>query len=333
MRFWIIVLIALVFLSLILTWLIRLWTVKYNVLDIPNKRSSHSAPTPRGGGVAIVICWYLGITFLFVNDYIADNLYYAFLSGSILAVISLIDDLLSLKPAIRLLGQLISASLALFFLKGIDIYIFDDWIIKPEIIIIPIIIIAIVWFINLFNFLDGLDGYASIEAICIAVVIFFFTGNTLCLILLASIAGFLFWNWPKAKIFMGDVGSTQIGFILIVLGIYLNNENHFNLIHWIILTSPFWFDATYTLVRRWKNHEKLSQAHKKHAYQRIVQYGYTHLQTDLALIALNVLVAIVIVVIRKFNFLTIPLFVSVIILLYLITRMVDRKVPFPKDSN
>ena len=328
MRFWIIVFIVLVFFSFILTWIIRLWALKFKILDIPNKRSSHSTPTPRGGGLAIVICWYLGITFLFVYDYIADNLYYAFLSGSILAVISLIDDLLSLKPVIRIIGQIVSASLAIFFLKGIDFIIISDWTIESEIIFIPLIIIAIVWFINLYNFLDGIDGYASIEAICIAGILFLFTGNALNLILIASVTGFLFWNWPKAKIFMGDVGSTQLGFILIILGIYLNNENQFNLIHWIILTSPFWFDATYTLFRRWRNKEKLSQAHKKHAYQRIVQYGYTHLQTNLVLIALNVLMAIVIVVIIKFSFLTIPLFISVIILLYFITRQVDRRVPF-----
>lgn len=330
MRYWIIMLIALAGLSFILTWLIRIWALKFKILDIPNKRSSHSTPTTRGGGLAIVICWYLGITFLFAYDYIAENLYYAFLSGSILAVISLIDDLLSLKPAIRLLGQLLSASLAVFFLKGIDFIIISGWTIKSEIILIPLIIIAIVWFINLYNFLDGIDGYASIEAICIAGIIFLFTGNTLSLLLIASIAGFLFWNRPKAKIFMGDIGSTQLGFILIILGIYLHNEKQFSLVHWIILASPFWFDATFTLFRRWKNNEKLSQAHKKHAYQRIVQYGFTHLQTDLALIALNVLMAIVIVFVRKFSFLTIPLFISVIILLYLITRKVDKRVPFIK---
>jgi len=319
---------ALAIFSFILTWLIRLWALKHRILDIPNKRSSHSSPTPRGGGLAIVISWYLSITFLFAYNYIADNLYYAFLSGSILAVISLMDDLFSLKPAVRLTGQIVSAFLALFFLKGIDQIVILDWTISSNYILIPLIIITIVWFINLFNFLDGIDGYASIEAICMAAVIFLFTGNKLSLLLIASIAGFLFWNWPKAKIFMGDVGSTQLGFILIVLGIYLNNEAQFNLIYWIILASPFWFDATYTLFRRWKNNEKLSQAHKKHAYQRIVQYGYTHLQTNLVLIALNFLMVIVIMVIIRFNFLTIPLFISVVILLYLITRMVDKRVPF-----
>lgn len=328
MKSWIIIFFTLALLSFILTWLIRLWTLKHKILDIPNKRSSHSTPTPRGGGLAIVICWYLGITILFVFDYISDNLYYAFLSGSILAVISLIDDFVSLKPTIRLVGQIVSASLALFFLKGIHITMFSDWTIKPEIILIPVIIIAIVWFINLFNFLDGIDGYASIEAICMAGIIFLFTGSTLSLVLIASVAGFLFWNWPKAKIFMGDVGSTQLGLILIILGIYLNNENQFNLAHWIILASPFWFDATYTLFRRWKNHEKLSQAHKKHAYQRIVQSGFTHLQTNMVLIALNIVIAIIILIIRKFSYLTIPSFLFLIILLCLVTRLVDRRVSF-----
>ncbi len=328
MRTWIIVLIALAVLSFILTWLIRIWTLKFKILDIPNKRSSHSSPTPRGGGVAIVICWYLGITFLFVYNYIAANLYYAFLSGSILAVISFIDDLLSLKPAIRLIGQLLSASLAIFFLNSIDQIVIDDWTINSNYILIPLIILAIVWFINLYNFLDGIDGYASIEAICMATVIFIFTGNTLSLLLIASIAGFLFWNWPKAKIFMGDVGSTQLGFILIILGIHLNNENQFDLIHWIMLASPFWFDATYTLFSRWRNKEKLSQAHNKHVYQRITQYGYTHLQTNIVLIALNTLIAIIILITKKFSYLIIPSSLFILILFCFITRLVDKKVPF-----
>jgi len=333
LKYWIIVFFALALFSFILTWFVRLWAQKFQILDIPNKRSSHNIPTPRGGGVAIVICWYIGITLLFLHDNIADNLYYAFLSGLILAVVSFIDDILSLKPAIRLVGQLISASLALFFLAGIDLNWISDWKSVSEIFLIPLLIISIIWFINLYNFLDGIDGYASIEAICIAATIFIFTGNTLCLILLGSVAGFLFWNWPRAKIFMGDVGSTQIGFILIVLGIYLNNENQFNIIQWIILTSPFWFDATYTMLRRLRNKEKLTQAHKKHAYQRMIQHGYTHLQTDLALIALNFLMAIIILIIRKFSFLTIPMFIAVILILYIITRMVDKRIPFSKDFN
>ncbi len=328
MRFWIVFIPGIILLSLTLTYFIRVGALKHKILDIPNKRSSHSAPVPRGGGLAIVICWYLGITLLFFFGQIADNLYYAFMSGSLLAIISLIDDIISLKPRLRLLSQLASASLALFFLRDHFFINISGWIIETQFILIPLFILAIVWFINLYNFLDGIDGYASVEAISTALIIYSFTGNIICLLLVASVAGFLFWNWPKAKIFMGDVGSTQLGFILIVLGIYLNNEGQFDLILWIIITSPYWFDATLTLYRRWRNKEKLSQAHKKHIYQRIVQSGFSHLQTDMALIVLNILLAFVALIINKYDILTVPLFLSVILVLFLINRQADKKIPF-----
>ncbi len=318
------------FLSLLLTWLIKLYALKYKILDIPNERSSHFSPTPRGGGLAIVICWYIGITFLFLTHKIESKLFFALLSGIILAVISLIDDIISLKPIFRLSAQLVSAILAVFFLRGLSFLKIGGLIIESELILLPFIILLIVWFINLYNFLDGIDGYASVEAISIAVVIFLFTGNIICIILIASVAGFLFWNWPKAKIFMGDIGSTQLGFILIILGIYLNNENQFSFLMWMLLSSSFWFDASLTLFRRFRNREKLSQAHKKHAYQRIVQYGYSHLQTNMILVAINLIIAIILFLINRYDILTIPLFVAVIAFLFLINHMVDKRVPFHK---
>ncbi len=328
MKFWIILLAALFLLSFVLTYLIRVWALKYKIIDIPNRRSSHTSPTPRGGGLAIITCWYIGITILFFNELINDRLYYAFISGSLLAIISLLDDLVSIKPLVRLLAQFITAALAVFFLEGFDVIEIYKWNIASDIILILFALLAITWFINLYNFLDGIDGYASIEAICIAIVLFMFTGNNAALILIASIAGFLFWNRPKAKIFMGDVGSTQLGYIIIVLGIHLHNDGQFNFINWILLSSPFWFDATLTLFRRWRNGETLSQAHKKHVYQRLVQAGYNHLQVNMILIGLNIYIAVNLLLISRFNYLIIPLFLTTIIILYLLTRIVDRKVPF-----
>ena len=101
-----------------------------------------------------------------------------------------------------------------------------------------------VWFINLFNFMDGVDGFASVEAIIICAVLFVFSWNFSTILLIVCITGFLCWNWPKAKIFMGDVGSTQLGFILVVFGIYFHNTYEFSILNWIMLASPFWFDAT-----------------------------------------------------------------------------------------
>jgi len=328
MKFWIILLAALFLLSFVLTYLIRVWALKYKIIDIPNRRSSHTSPTPRGGGLAIITCWYIGITILFFNELINDRLYYAFISGSLLAIISLLDDLVSIKPLVRLLAQFITAALAVFFLGGFDVIEIYKWNIASDIILILFALLAIIWFINLYNFLDGIDGYASVEAICIAIVLFMFTGNNAALLLIASIAGFLFWNRPKAKIFMGDVGSTQLGYIIIVFGIHLHNDGQFNFINWILLSSPFWFDATLTLFRRWRNGETLSQAHKRHVYQRLVQAGYNHLQVNMILIGLNIYIAVNLLLISRFNYLIIPLFLTTVIILYLLTRIVDRKVPF-----
>jgi len=127
---------------------------------------------------------------------------------------------------------------------------------------------------------------------------------------------------------MGDIGSIQLGFILVILGIYFHNQAQFSIIHWIMLTSLFWFDATLTLFRRWRNREKLSVAHRKHAYQRAVQSGLTHQQTILISVVVNLLITGLIILSEKFDYLLIPLFIINIILLYLITRLVDKKVPF-----
>jgi Fuc2NAc and GlcNAc transferase len=127
---------------------------------------------------------------------------------------------------------------------------------------------------------------------------------------------------------MGDVGSTQLGFILVVLGIYFHNIYKFSILNWIMLSSPFWFDATLTLYRRWRNGEKLSEAHRKHVYQRIVQSGFSHLKVNMWLLAINSFVLLMILIYREFKILQIPLFFLTIFLYYRITRIVDKRMPF-----
>jgi Fuc2NAc and GlcNAc transferase len=147
------------------------------------------------------------------------------------------------------------------------------------------------------------------------------------------VGGFLCWNWPKAKIFMGDVGSTQLGFILVVLGIYFHNKLQFSILNWIMLTSPFWFDATLTLIRRMRNKEKLSEAHRKHAYQRIVQAGFSHEKVNFFLILINLFIITLIIFYREVKILQIPIFVFSLLIFYLITKAVDRRVPFEKNKE
>jgi UDP-N-acetylmuramyl pentapeptide phosphotransferase/UDP-N-acetylglucosamine-1-phosphate transferase len=314
--------------SFILTWFIKRLALHYKVMDVPNERSSHLIATPRGGGLAIVLAWYAGITIMFFSDLVECNLYFALMSGLLLAAISLIDDIFTLKPGIRLLTQSATAIIAFALLHGIDQTDLSFFSIKSVYILYPVSIMGIVWFINLFNFLDGIDGYASLEAITISMAMYLFTGNIVCLILIFSVMGFLMWNWPKAKIFMGDIGSTQLGFILIILGIYFHNKSELSIINWIMLSSLFWFDATLTLYRRWRNKEKLTVAHRKHAYQRIVQSGFSHQKTIISSLAINIIIIGLVLLSKQYDFLIIPLFLINMLFLYLITKLIDKKIPF-----
>jgi Fuc2NAc and GlcNAc transferase len=178
--------------------------------------------------------------------------------------------------------------------------------------------------------MDGVDGFASIEAIIICSVLFIMSWNLINILLIICTLGFLYWNWPKARIFMGDVGSTQLGFILVVLGIYNHNIKEFSILNWIMLSSPFWFDATLTLYRRWRNKEKLSEAHRKHVYQRIVEAGFSHEKVNLFLIFINLITILLIILYRAFKIVQIPVFILSMVFFYIITKQVDRRVPFKR---
>ncbi|MCU0460403.1 MAG: glycosyltransferase family 4 protein [Bacteroidales bacterium] len=322
---------ALLFLSYLLTWVTRIIALRRKIIDIPNDRSSHIDPTPRGGGIAVVVTWYAGVAFLYFCGLLESNLFFALLSGIILAIVSLLDDIISLKPFLRMIFQILTALLAFYFVGGMKpVVLFND-IALPAFVVYPIAIIGIVWFINLYNFLDGIDGYASIEAISLGVAFYLLTGNVLNAVIVASVMGFLIWNWPKAKIFMGDVGSTQLGFILVILGIYYHNEQQLSIMWWLVLTIPFWFDATLTLFRRWRNKEKLSQAHRKHIYQRLVQSGFSHLKVDCFLILINTILIISVFLLKDNENLQLPVLILSFGLFYAIAIYTDRRKPFPRD--
>lgn len=316
------------FISFALTFFIRNIAIKHSFIDMPNERSLHDVPTPRVGGLAIVFSWYCGITILFFLDKMDTGLYYALMSGVLLAIVSLIDDILRIRISVRLLIQFITAFGAFYFLEKLRPLILPSIEINYPLLIYPFAIFGMVWFINLFNFMDGIDGFASIEAIIISAVLFYFSGDYVNLLLIACIFGFLYWNWPKAKIFMGDIGSTQLGFILVVLGIYFHNHYKFSILNWIMLSSPFWFDATLTLFRRWRRGEKLGQAHRKHAYQRLVQAGFSHLKVDIYLIIVNLIIILMILIYRESKILQIPLWILSILFLYYLTKKIDKKLPF-----
>jgi len=306
-----------------MTFLIRYIANKKELFDHPNERSSHTMPTPKGGGLAIMIAFYLGLTYLYLQAHIDSEFYFALVSSLPVIIISLLDDIYHLSARIRLGVQFGSAAAALYLIGGVDTICLGSFSLSGNWLNF-IALLGIVWMTNLYNFLDGIDGYAGSEALFAGAAAYLLFGNETALLVASAAAGFLLLNWHKASIFMGDVGSAPLGFIFAVLMLHDAGSPHF--MGWMMLLSLFWFDATLTLLRRAKKREKLSQPHKKHAYQRLNQAGLAHDKVVLLAIGLNLLIFTVLYLTPEKGYLY--LFLALIVLLYSLTKRIDSMKAF-----
>ncbi|QOY54055.1 glycosyltransferase family 4 protein [Candidatus Sulfurimonas marisnigri] len=312
------------FLSFYLTYFIKNYAIKKSFVAEVNDRSSHTVPTPHGGGIAIAVTWFIGISYLYYINDINSSLYFALMVGIVISVVSYLDDLYELSAKVRLVAQTLVALLGLYFLGGLGSFELGLFSIENQLFTNIFAFFMIIWFINLYNFLDGIDGYAGSEAVFLGIAGFLLFGGSHFLVLIVAVLGFLVWNWHKAKIFMGDVGSTLLGYNVAIFTIYYANQESSNLWVWIVLFGLFWFDATLTLLRRYKNGEQLSQAHRKHAYQRLTQSGWAHDRVTI----FSVLVNIVLFGLVYFVSNIFVAFVFSLIILYIVIRFIDTKKAF-----
>ncbi len=316
--------ITLLIISFFLTYFIKNYAIKKSLIAQVNERSSHTVPTPHGGGIAIVLTWLIGLVYLYLNSYIESNLFYALFVGFIISIVSFFDDIYELSPRLRLIVQSCVAILGLYFLGGfytLTLGIFD---ISISIITNIFAFLMILWFINLTNFIDGINGYVGSEFVFLSIAGLLLFGDSIFLVLAMAVLGFLYWNFNQAKIFMGDVGSTLLGYNIAIFTIYYANIEPTNLWIWIILFSLFWFDATITLIRRKLNKEKLSQAHKKHAYQRLTQAGWSHFKVTNYSILINIILFLIVYFISNIFI----AFCLCLILLVFIIKYIDKKKDF-----
>ncbi|WP_152020526.1 MraY family glycosyltransferase [Aliarcobacter butzleri] len=310
--------------SFSLTYFIKNYMIKKSLVASVNERSSHTIPTPHGGGIALAITWFIGLSYLFIINQIEPNLFYALLFGIVISIVSFFDDIYELSPKLRLIIQAIVAIGGLYFLGGFETLTFGIFDIQNSIFTNIFAFLMIIWFINLYNFLDGINGYAGSEAIFLSLAGFILFGGNHFLVLAVAVLGFLYWNWNKAKIFMGDVGSTLLGYNVAIFTIYYANQEPNNFWIWIILFSVYWFDATLTLIRRKLNKEKLSQAHKKHAYQRLTQAGWSHYKVTNYSIGLNILLFAIVYFISNIF----VAFLFSFVVLVLVMKFIDSKKAF-----
>jgi Fuc2NAc and GlcNAc transferase len=282
--------------ALFMTGMLRRYALARSLMDIPNARSSHSVPTPRGGGVAIVLVFLAVLLWLVVQGLVEPAAAYGLGgAGAFVAVLGFLDDHGHIAARWRLLGHFTAAGWALFWLGGLAPL--QVWGLQLDLGWAGYVLAAfyLVWLLNLYNFMDGIDGIASTEAICVCVgaAALVWVGNgsvatwLLPLVLAAAVAGFLFWNFPPARIFMGDAGSGFLGITLGVLSLQAAWVNPQWLWCWLILLGVFIVDATFTLLRRLLRGDKVYEAHRSHAYQYASRRFSRHLPVTLSVAALN----------------------------------------------
>jgi len=316
--------ILLLIVSFLLTYLIKNYAIKKSLVAEVNERSSHTVPTPHGGGIAIAVTWLVGLFYLYFSAQIDTILFYALLVGFAVSIVSFFDDLYELSPTLRLIVQALVALCGLWIIGGLQSIDFGIFALQNPLLTNLFAFLLIVWYINLTNFIDGINGYVGSMFLFLSIAGLLLFGGAHFGVLGVAVLGFLFWNYGNAKIFMGDVGSTLLGYNVAIFTLYYANIEAVNLWVWIVLYSLFWFDATVTLVRRKFNGEKLSQAHKKHAYQRLTQVGWSHLKVTNYSIVVNLFLFSLVWFLES---IAVSFLVSVVVL-YAIMKFVDSKKRF-----
>ncbi len=282
-------------LSLSLTGLLRWYALHRKVLDVPNQRSSHKVPTPRGGGMAIVVAFLVVGVLLPLWASLAQQVT-VLVAGALVAAVGFIDDHVSISPLRRLMVHAISAALVAYAAGGLPTLDLWGWQFEPSWLGYAVVLVGLIWLINLYNFMDGIDGLAGVEAVSVCLLVsslHYLGGQTSIglppLLLSAAAMGFLLWNWPPARIFMGDGGSGFLGLMLGALMLLDASAEPRMLWVWLVLLGVFVVDATWTLLQRWHLGIKLSEAHRTHAYQYAARTFGCHLPVTLAVLAINLL--------------------------------------------
>lgn len=293
--------------------LFRRWSLQRHLLDIPNERSSHIAPTPRGGGLVIVVVSLA--SYILYTALSGQRLIWGYLAGAILiAVISWLDDLYSISFIWRFLVHSVAAALVIYdagFWQNIYIPVVGVNI-GLGVVGAVLAFFWIVWLTNAYNFMDGIDGISGVQALTAGLgwlllgyligfpTVYFYGG-----ILAFSSLGFLIHNWPPAKIFLGDVGSAFLGFSFAVMPFLAGSEHSGKAaplpVIALLLVWYFVFDTVVTFFSRLFRRHRVWEPHREHLYQKLIISGLSHRFVSLLYGFLSILIVIFLIVARGFQ--------------------------------
>ncbi len=285
-------------LSVLLTIYYRRLALRFKILDIPNERSSHKQPIPRGAGITFFVSFNLILALLIQQDILTMKYTFpVFLGGPVIMLLGYWDDISSIPATVRLTVHLL-VSLFIFILissgfsKVVEISFLPAW---PWL-TTGFCILFIAWFINLYNFMDGCDGLATSVGMVgsgLISLLSYLSGHEdlaiIYLILAYSLAGFLVFNWHPAKVFMGDAGAYFLGYVFGALALVSKMYYDSSLYIHLIVFGLFVVDATWTLARRAWRGERVFSAHRQHAFQKLIKQGWGHARVTSLYVLITVL--------------------------------------------
>ena len=291
-------------LSLAATWLGIIYATRRRLMDLPGRRRSHATPTPRGGGIGIIV----GVFFSLIGFAGWSHTLGATIVAGLLAAIALvalvgwIDDHRGLGAMPRIAAHAFATLLALGVPAMIGLAYLPSHEVLPYALACAVVFIAIVWSINLHNFMDGIDGLLALQALFVfaAIGALFFhiehrTEAACTALLVAAVAGFVPFNFPRARIFMGDVGSGVLGLLIALVVLWQMSLPSIALASGIVLGSAFVIDATCTLLSRMLRGRRWYSAHREHLYQWLGRCGHSHTQVVALYMGWNLLIVLPVV--------------------------------------
>lgn len=321
--------------SVLLTGFVRAYALRHDLLDTPNERSSHTHPTPHGGGLGVLAASILGVAagvalgFIEFHDALTLSV-----GMAALGIVGWLDDTRGTLAGVRLVVQVAVAFWTLYMFGGLPVIRIGTATFNVGAAGYVLGVLGIVWSINLYNFMDGIDGFAGSQAAIIfgtASLLFLYRGNTslaaVAAIFAAASLGFLAWNWPPAKIFMGDVGSGAIGYLVCGLAIASENRRSVPLFVFAILGAIFIADSTVTLVRRVKRGNRKIEAHRDHAYQRLARAFGSHRPVTVGAAAAASVLAVLGTIATVSPRLLVPAFIAAIIFVAILLTLTEKKAP------
>lgn len=266
----------------------------WRILDTPNERSSHVRPTPHGGGIALFTAFVLGLLLAIPLYGVWPKPFVILTCAALaLAVLGIIDDLRGLPIGWRMLVY----GAVCFWVSAMLFQEFELANVVYRGGLFVFVALVLLWSLNLYNFMDGIDGIAALQSVlacgAAAVLSWLNAGDSsyalFCLLIAAAHGGFLVWNAPPARLFMGDAGSVATGFMLAGLAVVGALHGQINPLCWLVMLAVFVTDASWTLLWRIVTRQPFTQAHRLHAYQRLSRRWNSHFKVDLLLLAINVL--------------------------------------------